>query len=119
LDWNLYNLNQIGDAQFLKATTSKFYELLYYGSQVWLGSHTKVADVKKLNSVHYKLLIIVENDWIKGKQDPTWIELVDPTEPLGKVHKGQSCPKGQEKQNTFHTPLSLGQNALRNPKESR
>jgi len=35
---------------------------------VWLGSHTKIADIRKLNSVHYKLLRIVENDWKKRKR---------------------------------------------------
>jgi len=52
----------------MKATTGQFYGLLYYGSQVWLGPHTKVADIRKLNSVHYKTLRIVETDWKKKKK---------------------------------------------------
>jgi len=59
---------RLSKRSFLKATTSQFYGLLYYGSQVWLGSHTKVADIRRLNSVHYKLLRIVENDWKKRKR---------------------------------------------------
>jgi len=54
--------------EFLKATTSQFYGLLYYGSQVWLGPHTKISDVRRLNSVHYKTLRVVENDWKKKKK---------------------------------------------------
>jgi len=54
---------------FLKATTSQFYGLLYYGSQVWLGSHTKISDIRRLNSVHYKTLRIVENDWKKRRKE--------------------------------------------------
>jgi len=59
---------RLSKRSFLKATISQFYGLLYYGSQVWLGSHTKVADIRRLNSVHYKLLRIVENDWKKSKR---------------------------------------------------
>jgi len=59
---------RLSKRSFLEATMSQFYSLLYYGSQVWLGSHTKVADIRKLNSVHYKLLRIVENDWKKRKR---------------------------------------------------
>jgi len=62
---------------FLKRATNRFYGLLYYSSQVWLGSHTIVADIRKLNSVHYKLGRIVEIDWKKGKGDQTWIKLVE------------------------------------------
>jgi len=54
--------------QFLKPTTSQFYGLLYFGSQVGLGPHTKMADIRKLNSVHYITLRIVENDWKKKKK---------------------------------------------------
>jgi len=49
--------------QFLKATTSQFFGLMYYGCQVWLGEHTRISQVKRLNSLHYKLLRIAENDW--------------------------------------------------------
>jgi len=36
----------------LKVTTCQYYGLLYKGSQVWPGSHTKAADINRLNSVH-------------------------------------------------------------------
>jgi len=49
--------------QFLKATMSQFFGLMYYGCQVWLGEHTRMSQVKRLNSLHYKLLRIAENDW--------------------------------------------------------
>jgi len=33
---------------------------------------------------------------------------------MGKICDSQSCPKGHEKQNTLHAPLSLGQNVICN-----
>ena len=38
--------------QFLKATTSQFYGLCCYGSPLWLGAHTQVSQIRKLNSLH-------------------------------------------------------------------
>jgi len=55
-------------SQFINATTSLFYGLFYYGSQVWLGEHTTSAQLKRLNSVHYRHLRIIEGDWKKEKR---------------------------------------------------
>ena len=44
--------------QFLKATTSQFYGLCYYGSSLWLGPHTQVSQIRKLNYLHYRILRI-------------------------------------------------------------
>jgi len=52
---------RLSKKSFLKATTSQFYGLLYY------CSHTKVSQIRRLNSVHYKLLRIVQNDSKKRK----------------------------------------------------
>jgi len=37
--------------------------MLYYGAQVWLGERTPKSHLKKLTSLHYRLLSIVKNDW--------------------------------------------------------
>jgi len=44
--------------QYINATTSQFYGLIYYGSQV-----TPMYLVKKLKSVHYRVLRIAAKDW--------------------------------------------------------
>jgi len=49
--------------QFIKATTSQYYGMLYYGSQVWLGDHTPKGSLKRHTSLHYRLLRIAVNDW--------------------------------------------------------
>jgi len=54
--------------QFIKATTSMFYGQFYYGSQVWLGEHTTNEQLRRLNTVHYRILRIVEGDWKKEKR---------------------------------------------------
>jgi len=59
---------RLSKTQFLNATTSQFYGTLYYGCQVWLGYHTRMSLIRKLNSIHYKVLRIVEHDWKKKKK---------------------------------------------------
>jgi len=54
---------RLGQDKFIKATTSQYYGLVYYGSQVWLGQHTPVSQLRRLNSLHYKLLRIAVQDW--------------------------------------------------------
>jgi len=54
---------RLTEDQFMKATTSQFYGLFYYGSQVWLGHHTPKKLIHQLDRVHYKVLRIVKNDW--------------------------------------------------------
>ncbi len=49
--------------QFLRILTSQYYGLGYYACQAWLGPHTRKADVKKLESVHYRLLRIATRDY--------------------------------------------------------
>jgi hypothetical protein len=49
--------------EFLKVLTSQYYGTCYYANQVWLGPHTRKSDLKKLNSMHYKLLRISTNDY--------------------------------------------------------
>ncbi len=56
---------QIDKKQFLQVLMSKYYGSCVYACQVWLGSHTKKPDLRKLDSLHYKLLGIVEFDWKK------------------------------------------------------
>jgi hypothetical protein len=50
-------------SQFLKVLTSQYYGTCYYACQAWLGPHTRKMDLRKLNSMHYKLLRISEYDW--------------------------------------------------------
>jgi len=59
---------RLSKQQFLNAVTSQYYGLLYYGCQVWLGQHTRSSNIRKLNSVHYRVLRVVENDWKKKKK---------------------------------------------------
>ena len=47
---------RLTEEQFLKVLTSQYYGICYYGSPVWLGSHTRRMDMRKLTSVHYRLL---------------------------------------------------------------
>jgi hypothetical protein len=49
--------------QFLQVLTSQYYGTCYYASPVWLGLHTKKIDIKKLTSLHYRLLRTVIGDW--------------------------------------------------------
>jgi len=44
----------------IKATTSQLFGLMCYGCHAWLGRHTRVSQLKKLNAQHYRLLRIVE-----------------------------------------------------------
>ena len=57
--------------KFMKVITSQYYGLCYYGSQVWLGSHTRRMDLKKLDSMHYRILRIVKQDYKRniGRMD--------------------------------------------------
>jgi hypothetical protein len=48
---------------YLQVLTSQYYGSCYYASPVWLGPHTKKVDLKKLNSLHYRLLRTVVGDW--------------------------------------------------------
>jgi len=50
---------------FIRATTSQFYVLFYYGSPVWLGTHTLKEMLKRMTSLHYNLLRIAKYDWKK------------------------------------------------------
>jgi len=59
---------RLSKKQFINATTSQFYGTPYYRCQVWLGYHTRMSAIRKLNSIHYKVLRIVENDWKKKKK---------------------------------------------------
>lgn len=54
---------QLIEQQFIRATTSQYYGMLYYGAQVWLGDHTPRSHLKKLTSIHCRLLRIVKNNW--------------------------------------------------------
>ena len=49
--------------QFLKVLTSQYYGSCYYANQAWLSTHTKKMDLRKLNSLHYKLLSVSFFDW--------------------------------------------------------
>jgi len=51
------------EEQFLKVLTSQYYGICYYGSQVWLGNHTRKMDLKKVESIHYRLLRIAKRDY--------------------------------------------------------
>lgn len=59
--------------QFLQVLTSQYYSTCYYGAPAWLGSHTRMTDLRKLNSLHYRLLRTATCDWQKktntSKQD--------------------------------------------------
>jgi len=59
---------RLNKKHFINAVTSQFYGLLYYGCQVWLGPHTRASSIRKLNSIHYRLLRVVEQDWKKKKK---------------------------------------------------
>jgi len=72
---------RLNQKQFLQATTSQFYGLVYYGSPVWLGSHLKKKELNRLTSLHYRLLRIATNDWKKRKKRET----------LGKI--GRATPR--------------------------
>jgi len=54
---------RLTEEQFIRATTSQYYGMMYYGSQVWLGKHTPKSHINKLTSLHYRLLRIAKNDW--------------------------------------------------------
>ena len=55
--------NRLSKSQFLKVLTSQYYGMCYYGGQVWLGSHTRKMDLKKIDSLHFRLLRIVKRDY--------------------------------------------------------
>jgi len=54
--------------QFIQATTSQYYGVMFYGSVVWLGIHTPKALVKKLNAAHYRFLRVATMDWKRRKK---------------------------------------------------
>jgi hypothetical protein len=54
---------RLPDDKFLQVLTSQYYSTCYYANQVWLGSHTRMIDIRKLNGLHYKLLRIATKDW--------------------------------------------------------
>lgn len=49
--------------QFLQVLTAQYYSVCYYASPAWLGWHTRKMDIRKLNSVHYRLLRTALGDW--------------------------------------------------------
>ncbi len=55
--------NCLTKQQFLTVITSQYYGICYYASQAWLGPHTRKMDLRKLNSMNYKLLRIASRDW--------------------------------------------------------
>jgi hypothetical protein len=67
--------------QFMPVLTSQYYGMTYYASQVWLGPHTKRIDIKKLNSLHYKLLRIAINDW-RNKTSKKELDLLGRAKPM-------------------------------------
>ena len=54
---------RLNEKQFLQVLTSQYYGTCYYGSPVWLGSHTRVMDIRKLNGLHYRLLRSTIENW--------------------------------------------------------
>ncbi len=54
---------RLNERQFTNVLTSQYYGMCYYGCQAWLGRHTRHMDLKKLNSMHYRLLQIIKRDW--------------------------------------------------------
>jgi hypothetical protein len=58
---------RLNEKQFLQVLTSQYYGTCYYGSPVWLGSHTRVMDIRKLNGLHYRLLRSTIENWQKRK----------------------------------------------------
>jgi hypothetical protein len=55
--------NRLTKNQFLQVLTSQYYSTCFYASPAWLGWHTRRMDVRKLNSLHYRLLRTVVRDW--------------------------------------------------------
>ena len=53
---------RLGEKQFLKVLTSQYYGTCYYACQSWLGAHTR-KDIRKLDSMHYRLLRIAKQDY--------------------------------------------------------
>lgn len=66
--------------QFMKVLTSQYYGSCYYASQAWLGPHTKKMDLRKLNSLHYKLLRVCVYDW-KNKVSRSELDLLGRARP--------------------------------------
>ncbi|NBR26721.1 MAG: hypothetical protein EBU08_23690, partial [Micrococcales bacterium] len=58
-----YLRRRLTEEQFIQVMTSQYYGMTYYGCQAWLGSHTRKMDLKKLDSLHYKMLRIVKKDY--------------------------------------------------------
>lgn len=65
---------RLSEEQFLQVLTSQYYGTCYYGAPAWLGSHTRKMDIRKLNSLHYRLLRTAVCDW-KNKNKTSREEL--------------------------------------------
>jgi len=58
-----YVRQRVTKGQFLTIMTSQYYSSCFYACQAWLGHHTRYQDLRKLNSLHYRLLRTAVNDW--------------------------------------------------------
>ena len=54
---------RLDEKQFLKILTSQYYGTCYYACQSWLGAHTRKKDIRKLDSMRYRLLRIAKHDY--------------------------------------------------------
>jgi len=54
---------RLTEDQFICATTSQFFGMIYYGSQVRVRKHTPKSHLNKMTSMHYRLLRIAKQDW--------------------------------------------------------
>jgi len=49
--------------QFLRVVTSQFYSVCLYGCAAWLNDTTNFKDIRRLNSIHYRVLRIAVQDY--------------------------------------------------------
>ena len=59
---------RLDEKNVVKVLTSQYYGMFFYSCQAWLGRHTRKMDIRKISSIHYRLLRIAKTDWKQRKK---------------------------------------------------